>query len=84
MTILKAILNIFSAIAAIIAAFFWFKSTLVRIPYSEEAEETLAIVKDNIDLIATGDRQNIWNRYAALAASVAALTQGISLLIATD
>jgi hypothetical protein len=88
MTKIKVVLNIISAIAAILAAFLWFKSTLVKIPPSENPGEDglidASITSEGSDVIATGKRQKLWNRYAALAASAAALAQGISLLIPTD
>ncbi|WP_339136562.1 MAG: hypothetical protein WGN25_01610 [Candidatus Electrothrix sp. GW3-4] len=84
----KAILDILSAISAIIAAYLWFKSTLVKVQPSKEVNENgwqeATIMSDGADVIETGRQQNLWNRYAALFASIAALAQGISLLIQID
>lgn len=87
MTTCKAILNIVSAVAAMVAAGLWFRSTLVKVSLSEKPDEngwiSASITSEGADVIATAKRQNLWNRYAAFAASVAALAQGISLLIPT-
>lgn len=84
----KAILNLVSASAAIVAALLWFMVTMVKIPPSDTPDKfgvmSAAIISDGSDVIATAKHQNCWNRYAALAATVAALTQGIALLIPTD
>jgi len=84
----KGILSIVAAIFAMAAAILWFKSTIVKVPPNEEPDEagmiSTSIQADGADVIETARMQNYWNRWGALAASIAALAQGISLLIPSD
>lgn len=88
MTKIKPILSILSAIASLVAAGQWFRSTLVSVPLVEKPDEngwvSASITSDGADVIATGREQNRWNRCAALFASIAALLQGISCFIPID
>lgn len=85
---LKGTLSIVAAIFAMAAAIFWFMSTIVRVPPNEKADQngmvSASIQADGADVISTARRQNYWNRWGALAASIAALAQGISLLLPTE
>ncbi len=81
----KGILSIVAAIFALAAALLWFKSTIVKVQPNETPDENgvieASIMSEGADVIATARRQNYWNRWGALAASIAALAQGLSLLI---
>ncbi|MCX4177693.1 MULTISPECIES: hypothetical protein [Paraburkholderia] len=84
-------LNIVSAVAAFTAAGLWFWSTRVEVEYVEPTAVegwipgSITFDKDNgtrIDPFATGVEQARWSRWAALAASAAALFQGIAAILA--
>ncbi len=81
----KGILNIVSAVFALAAAILWFQSTVVKVQPNEmpDGKEIIegSIDANGADVVATARRQNYWNRWGALAAAIAALAQGISLLI---
>tara|TARA_R110002096_G_scaffold48836_5_gene129210 strand:- start:678 stop:944 length:267 start_codon:yes stop_codon:yes gene_type:complete len=81
----KGIVSIVAAVFAFAAALLWFKSTVVKVPPNEKPNENgiieASITSDGADVIATARKQNHWNKLGALAASIAALAQGISLLI---
>jgi hypothetical protein len=88
---LKNILNLINCIASIIAAALWFKSTLViikpsNIPPNEDGyyQETLTVehVKyGSYEPFETAIKQSEWNKWAALAASIAALSQALNILL---
>lgn len=85
------LLNITSAVAAFIAALLWFLSTRVEVEHVDPpADEngligaSLSIQYDNgklVDPFATGMKQARWNRWAASAASIAALCQGFAAIL---
>jgi hypothetical protein len=84
------LLNVVSAIAAFTAAGLWFWSTRVEVEYVEPSEVGgwirggISIEQSSgkrIDPFATGVEQARWNRWAALAASVAAFCQGLSAVL---
>lgn len=83
-------LNIVSATAAFAAAILWFWSTRVEVEYVEPTEVGGWIpggitidqgTGKRIDPFATGIQQARWNRWAALAASGAALCQGFAAVL---
>lgn len=83
-------LNVVSAIAALIAAALWFWSTRVQVEYEEPEPvngwhgASLTVESSEgkrIDPWQTGVAQAKWNRWAAMAASVAALCQGVATLL---
>nr|WP_141661985.1 hypothetical protein [Burkholderia ambifaria] len=83
-------LNVVSAIAAFTAAGLWFWSTRIEVEYVDPSSVngwTPASITFNnstgkrIDPFATGIEQARWNRWAALAASVAALCQGLAAIL---
>lgn len=82
---IKGGLNIGAAIFAILAAFFWLRSTLVKISPSNQPDANgiipASIESEGADVIATAKRQNTWNKWGACAASIAALLQGVALLL---
>ena len=84
------VLNVASATAAFIAAGLWFWSTRVEVEYVDPSSVNgwipASITFDNatgkrIDPFATGMEQARWNRWAALAASIAALCQGFAAIL---
>jgi len=83
---LKTLINFISAIAAFVAAGLWLKASTVTIKPSKDMKGGGLLVvnretKESFDLINTGIEQSKWNKYAAIAACIAALFQGIGLLI---
>ena len=79
-------LNFLSALAAFAAAFLWHRSATIQIPHKEEADENgmysaAIVVGNNTDFISTAFAQSTWSRRGAYAAAVAALFQGIALLL---
>jgi hypothetical protein len=86
----KIVVNVISAIAAIVAAFLWYKASVVTIKPAAEVTDgswqDFQITDEGsnnepYDVIKTGKEQAKWNKYAAIAASVAAIFQAIGLLI---
>lgn len=84
------ILNILSAIAALCAAVLWFMSTRVSVPHREPEPKdgwkpaTISVDYGDgkyINPFATGVLQAKWNRWAALAASAAALLQAAATMM---
>jgi hypothetical protein len=69
MTLHAALFNILGGIAALIAAVCWFWSSRIEVPANQDTF---------IDVL---QRIGYWNNKAALAACVAALLQGASLLL---
>jgi hypothetical protein len=83
---LKVGCNVISALAAIAAAALWYRSSAVTVPHDpnrQDADGTYpaSISVNGTDFIYTAVEQTRWNRYAAIAASVAALTQAVALLL---
>ncbi|MBJ9594163.1 hypothetical protein [Burkholderia seminalis] len=85
------LLNIASAVAAFTAALLWYLSTRVEVEHVEPSADengliggSLSIQGSNgrlVDPFATGMKQARWNRWAAGAASVAAVCQGFATLL---
>lgn len=85
-TCLKTLINFISAIAAFVAAGLWLKASTVTVKYSnDDTSGSFASVDKDTgevdDVINTAIEQSKWNKYAAIAACIAALFQGIGLLI---
>lgn len=82
---LKVALNVAAAICGLIAAFLWLKSTLVKVPLRDMPDESgmtpFSISEDGVDILATAARQTWWSKWAACAASAAAVAQSVALLI---
>jgi hypothetical protein len=89
MTRVKILFNTASAICALIAAALWYKSSVVKVPPIEIKDITglypYQIVKTDGDktweVLETAEAQTKWNKRAAMAACVAAVFQGVALLI---
>ncbi|MFP3801849.1 hypothetical protein [Paraburkholderia sp. SIMBA_027] len=85
------LLNIVSAIAAFVAAGLWFWSTRVEVEHVDAPVDendfipgSIAVQYGNGKLVnpfATALEQARWNRWAALAASAAALCQGLATVL---
>ena len=79
------ITNALSAAAAFLAAILWFRSTRDEIPVDPEDQEMTLISEKRggrkIDILKTAERQTWWNKWAALAAGVAALFQAVALAV---
>jgi hypothetical protein len=83
---LKIIFNWIAASVAIIAAFLWFRSATVRIPANPPPRDecggfSAQITVDDSDFIATAVQQTKWNRWAAVAAAIAAACQAVALML---
>ena len=83
-------LNVISAVAAFIAAFYWYRSTVVMAPFEPEAHKgepsygSMVLEASDgklYDGAGTDALRTKANRVAALSAGVAALFQGISMLL---
>lgn len=64
------------------AALLWFKATVVTViadSNSNEFQITEEKGGKRVDVLETADRQTWWNRWAAAAASIAALCQAAAL-----
>jgi uncharacterized membrane protein len=87
MKYVKVIVNVVSAISAILAAFLWYKASVVTVKPAIEGVEGDFMITDNdpnnepYDVIQTGKEQARWNKFAAIAASIGAIFQAIGLLI---
>ena len=85
MICLKTLINFISAIAAFVAAGLWLKASTVTIKYRHDGMGGIVAADpdtgEGFDVINTGIAQSKWNKYAAIAACIAALFQGIGLLI---
>jgi hypothetical protein len=66
--------QIISAVFAAIAAIFWLLSGLARAPYRPGMEYNLS-APEFMKFYAGFERQGRWNKYAALAACIAAAAQ---------
>lgn len=80
-------LNSISAFSALLAGALWLKSTMIKVEHVDRVSDSgwidAAITVESkdgkqIDPFATASSQNLWNRRAAAAACVAALSQGIA------
>ena len=87
---LRRILCVVAAIFGMISAILWMISSFVKVPYKEERDSNGLIPssltkkgKNNreIDIIRTAENQVRWSKWAAFAASVAALSQSLALFI---
>jgi hypothetical protein len=82
----KAGVNGLSAIFAFTAAYLWLRSAQVRVPADHQTKPNAHSMiyrdaKGQVDLVATVKNSSEWSAWAAKAAALAALLQGIGLLI---
>jgi hypothetical protein len=84
----KIVLNWLAALVAIIAALLWFRSATVKVPANpppldENGMFAAQISVNDSDFIATAVQQTRWNKWAALAAAIAAACQAVALMLPT-
>jgi hypothetical protein len=91
---LKGLISGAAAIAAIVAAFLWYKSATVtspppiKRPDAEHFDAGIIITDENdpmaepYELFATLKLQSLWSKRAAIAASLAAVLQALALIVA--
>jgi D-alanyl-lipoteichoic acid acyltransferase DltB (MBOAT superfamily) len=84
----KIVLNWIAAFVAVIAASLWFRSATVKIPANppprdENGMFAAQITVNDSDFIATAVQQTRWNKWAALAAGIAAACQAVALMLPT-
>lgn len=84
--IMKTILTSLAAVATVIAALLWYKASATEVPYEPDRPgDKSAVVFYNgshsWDAIRTAELQTKWNKRAALAASIAAVLQAITLTL---
>lgn len=87
---IKAAMNIGAAIAAFVASVLWWRASIAIVRPQESIDrdgwESAQITVEHtttgpFDPFLTGIEQSRMNKWAAMAASLAALLQGVSLLI---
>ena len=82
---LVVLLNWTTAALSLLAAAFWLTAGIVRVPYVDEGTSVHIVSTDEntgkeTDVLGTARRQTYWNRWAAVAAALAASSQAISLM----
>jgi len=87
MSVISMALSFASAIAAFAAAVLWYRASTVQVPQLDHTEPDgiapAAIDVDGSDFVASAIAQARWNTRGAVAAAIAALLQGIVLLLAS-
>jgi hypothetical protein len=87
---IKAILNVLAALCAFAAAVLWYKASTAIVRPTETVDrdgwlsEQITVEHEQtgpFDPFLTGIEQSKWNKWGALAASVAAAIQGIVLML---
>ena len=85
---LPTIINWLSAVAALVAAFLWYRSSIVSVPPASPpktgwapAQITVSNGVDSEDPFATAKASSKLNARAAIAAAVAAFLQGVAVLL---
>jgi hypothetical protein len=84
MTTLKIVLNGMAALFGLVAAVLWWQSTRVKVPPQPDNPHGFAeaqIISDGADFIASAREQTYWNRWAATAAAIAALSQAVAVML---
>jgi hypothetical protein len=81
---MQSYLNLAASLFWFLSAMLWFAATCVwRRPEGKDSEgwEASVITDGAKDVLGTAERQVKWNRYAAIAATLAALLQGLALAV---
>ncbi|MEJ0051584.1 MAG: hypothetical protein WDN02_10315 [Methylovirgula sp.] len=88
---MKAVLLDIAAVSGFTSCALWFYAAVQRVPYDPNEVDEQGMTpwalhqreKDGrqVDILKTADKQTYWNRWAALAAGIAALANAISLVI---
>ena len=85
MTKVKIIFNGVAALFAFVAAVLWWQSTRVKVPSKTQVDAGgfayAQISYDGVDPFAIAFLQASWNRWAAMAAAIAAGSQAIAILL---
>ena len=79
---IATIANAIAMASAIAAAALWYKSAVVKVPLTPGGTGNPEMVVDGYAFVSTAKAQTLWSRRAAIAASVAALFQGVGLAAA--
>jgi len=79
-------LNFISSIAALLGAFFWFRSATLQVAYKNEPDadgdySAVITTGENTDFINTVLAQSLWSKRGACSCGIAALLQGFALLL---
>jgi len=79
-------LNCIAAIAALVGAFFWFRSATLQVAYKNEPDadgfySAVITTGENTDFINTVIAQSLWSKRGACSCGIAALLQGFALLL---
>jgi hypothetical protein len=77
--LIATIANVVAMVSAIVAAALWYKSAVVKVALTPGGTGSPEILVDGYAFVSTAKAQTSWSRRAAVAASVAALFQGIGL-----
>ena len=78
MVTLKLVLNAIVSAAALTAGLLWLKSAVVTVPFRPGLS---AFTINDTDIQETMRAQSKWNARAAIAATVAALVQAVTVLL---
>lgn len=84
--VLATIANVVAMVSAFVAATFWYKSAVVKVPMKPGGTGNPELLVDGYAFVSTAKAQTLWSRRAAIAASIAAMFQGVGLaatLVAT-
>ena len=88
MKIAKSLLAFAAAVFALVAAFLWYKSSVVHVKPAPTNPGEFASAKivvsegqKELDFIATTREQTRWSKWAAVAACISAICQEIALLL---
>lgn len=83
---IKLFFNIVATVSGLIAAFLWFQSTRVKIPYRDTKDFSSAsiVLDDGTEIIETARQQSKWSKRAACAAATSALCQSVILLLPSE
>lgn len=77
--IIATIANVIAMVSAIVAAALWYKSGVVKVPMIPGGTGNPELLVDGYAFVSTAKAQTLWSRRAAIAASIAALFQGVGL-----
>lgn len=82
---LKSALHAVAAFSGMLAAFFWYKSTVVKVAVNDNVNAdgmiSASVSMGDADVVLTAREQNRQNRKAATCAAIAAFAQSISLMV---
>jgi len=87
---IETVCTVIGAVTAVLAAYFWLRATLVKVPAPKDTGGVGALIGgylisvdeagNRYDLHKTLENQAKWNIYAASAAALSALAVGASLI----